>query len=872
MKKNYMIKLIVIIFIVSYILIFPCNIQLFKFNIKLSQEEKRYLENKKTIIFTGQINYAPFEFVDSNNDYNGMMIDLVRWISTEFGFKTKFIPQQFKKAQDDVLTGKADVITSFFYSKLRDRKFDFTLTIYNVPSSIFTYINRYDIQSLKDLNNKKISMQKGDIAEEYLKENKINAQIVYVKDFYEAVDKIVHLESDAVIGDEQIVWYHIFSKNYVKKIKKIGTPLYIGKNCMAVKQGNDILLSILNKGITKARQHGILEKLSSKWIGQTIKKRKIFVKYQRYFIISFVIIILIILLLFLNNFYLRRKVREKVKEIIENKEQLENNEKKLRTFINSIPDIICFVNKDDYIIEANNSFLTLLKLKGVDLSRYSIMEIVKNIPDYPENLKKLILEFSFNKDRSIYKFINSNKFKNKKTYTKNNFNDNLSYFNSNEVNTDKFYLTLNNNDIIRKEVQVELSNESILYFDLLKIPVYNNNREITNIISIGRDITDKKTIEKELLKVQKLNSLRNLASRFAHDFNNILTGIIANINLAQLKIKDEEVLELLKEAELASDSAKNISLQLLTFTKDVKTIKEVLNPVEVVKDAANFSLRGSKCKSNIILKSDEIYSINADRNQLIQAINNILINANQSMPEGGIIEITLENRKLEKFNNFPIKEDLYLIISIKDQGKGIEPGIINKIFDPFFTTKSNGNGLGLYSAYNICKNHNGYIFVDSKPNNGTIFHLLFPSTGEKADLLSDKSNIKAKHFKYNILNLDDEIIVQKAAKKIFEYFGCKIDAVFNDKEFFEQVKKQKYDIFIFDLVIPNSKGGLELIDDIKKEFPDTITIVSSGYTDNRAISDYKKIGFDYFLKKPYNIGTVFTILDDIEKNKKITNN
>ena len=189
MKKNYVIKLIVIIFILSFILIFSYNIQLFKFNIKLSQEEKRYLKNKKTVIFTGQINYAPFEFVDNNNGYNGMMIDLIRWISTEFEFKIKFIPQQFKEAQDDVLTGKADVITSLFYSKLRDEKFDFTLTVYNVPSSIFTYINRYDIQNIKDLNNKKISMQKGDIAEEYLKENKINAQIVYVKDFYEAVIK-----------------------------------------------------------------------------------------------------------------------------------------------------------------------------------------------------------------------------------------------------------------------------------------------------------------------------------------------------------------------------------------------------------------------------------------------------------------------------------------------------------------------------------------------------------------------------------------------------------------------------------------------------------------------------------------------------------
>lgn len=812
----------------------------FKLN-SLTNKEKEYLKNKKTIIFTGQINYAPFEFIDKNNEYTGMMIDLVRWISTEYGFKVKFIPQQFQKAQLSVLKGEADVITSLFYSEKRDKFFDFTKTVFKVPSSIFTYINRYDIQSYQDLNNKKISMQKGDVAEEFLTSHNVKAKIIYVQDFYEAVDKIVSFESDAVIGDEQVVWYHVFNKNYVNKIKIVGKPLYIGQNCMAVKNGNIILLNILNKGINQAIKQGILDKLYAKWIGRTPEGKNYFLKYRNHIIITLLIIFFILILLFINNIYLRKKVKEKVNEIIEKNEKLETNEEKLRNLINSIPDIICFVDSNDNIVEANKSFLSLFKINNSNYKNHTITELTNLYINNSKNLNDFIKEFSI---QSFYTDLENIK------YEKNV----ISPFNT-------------NTKIIRKELKLILENDKLCYFDLIKIPIINKKNQIISIISIGRDITEKKLAENELIKIQKLNSLKNLSSRFAHDFNNILTGVIANITLLQMKTKNKEFLSLLKEAELAAESAKNISLQLLTFTKEAKTIKQEIDPVDLIEKAAKLSLRGGKCKYNILIKSNDIYAIKADQNQLMQALNNILINADQSMPDGGNIDILIENKIIDKFNNIPIDKKLYLIIEIKDHGIGIDKEKLSKIFDPFFTTKKKGNGLGLYSVYNICKNHNGYVFVKSQINKGTSFYLLIPSTGKFIKTNNNNETINTK-FNYSILLLDDDPIIHKAANKLFKHLGCYIENSYTDNEFIEKFNSKKFDIVILDLILPDSKGGIELIKEIKDKNPNIIAIVSSGYSNNPAISNYKEIGFNYFLKKPYTIYEVYEILNDI-KNKKL---
>jgi len=234
----------------------------------LSAVEQDYLNKKGAIIFISQTHYPPFEFIGPDGEHTGMCIELVRWMAAEFGFKIRLTHTSFKQAQQALLSGKADVLTSLFYSEKRDHIFDFSKEVFQVPASIFVVSERPDIRGLNDLQGKTIAMQAGDYALEYLESKRISFKVIYTKNFAEATDLVIAGQADAVIGDEQIVFYHIFSKNLTKRIKKVGEPLYIGQNCLAAKDPNPILIGILNKGIERARREGVLDQINKKWMGK----------------------------------------------------------------------------------------------------------------------------------------------------------------------------------------------------------------------------------------------------------------------------------------------------------------------------------------------------------------------------------------------------------------------------------------------------------------------------------------------------------------------------------------------------------------------------------------------------------------------------
>ncbi len=202
----------------------------FGYAVELSDEEEAFLREKRTVIFVSQTRYPPFEFVDKNDQHEGMMLDVVRWLAVEIGFQPVFTDCSFLEAQQAVLSGKADILTSLFYSDKRKERFAFTSTLFRVPASIFVQSNRTDIKDLNDLNRKIIAMQKGDYAKEFLEAHKIRFQVLDTKDFAEATDAVIAGKADAVVGDEQIVLYHVFSNKLTDKIKKVGQPLYIGQN------------------------------------------------------------------------------------------------------------------------------------------------------------------------------------------------------------------------------------------------------------------------------------------------------------------------------------------------------------------------------------------------------------------------------------------------------------------------------------------------------------------------------------------------------------------------------------------------------------------------------------------------------------------
>ncbi len=298
---------------------------------ELTEVQKLFLKQKGTIKFVSQTHYPPFEFVGLDRNHNGMCIELIRWIATEFEFKAYFTDTSFKQAQNAVLSSHADVLTSFFYSKKRDKIFDFTEMMFEVPASIFVAAERPDIKEIGDLQGKTIAMQAGDYAEEFLKGRNIQCFFKYTSSFAEATDLVITKSADAIIGDEQIVLYHIYSNNLTKQIKKVGSPLYIGQNCMGLRESDGTLVEILNKGIKLAQKKGVLEQIYRKWLGTTYAPSLTWIqKFYPFFLMVFGAVALVSLLVWTWNLKLREKVAIRTAE-------LSKSEKTLRTILDASP-------------------------------------------------------------------------------------------------------------------------------------------------------------------------------------------------------------------------------------------------------------------------------------------------------------------------------------------------------------------------------------------------------------------------------------------------------------------------------------------------------------------------------------------------------
>ena len=259
---------------------------------------------------------------------------------------------------------------------------------------------------------------------------------------------------------------------------------------------------------------------------------------------------------------------------------------------------------------------------------------------------------------------------------------------------------------------------------------YENGKPV-RVTTVFHDITEKKKLEQELFKAQKLESLGVLAGGFAHDFNNFLSGIMGNISLAKLEVdRGEDMMESLDEALRVASRASALTRQLLAFSKGGGLVKKTAPISEVLRDSTAFTLRGSKVKCEFTIAED-LWPVRVDLGQFSQVIHNLVINAVQAMPQGGTIRLHAHNATLEALSGLPLKAGRYVKISMQDEGLGIPQEHLAKVFDPYFTTKHQGSGLGLTMTYTTIHAHDGHIAVDSEMGKGTTFRIYMPASHEE---------------------------------------------------------------------------------------------------------------------------------------------
>ncbi|MEA5113126.1 MAG: AAA family ATPase [Geobacteraceae bacterium] len=384
---------------------------------------------------------------------------------------------------------------------------------------------------------------------------------------------------------------------------------------------------------------------------------------------------------------------------------------------------------------------------------------------------------------------------------------------------------------------------------------------------ILQDITDSRKMEREILKAQKLESLSILAGGIAHDFNNLLTGIVGNISIARMIAPAEGKLsKLLDNSEKASLRASKLTKQLLTFAKGGAPVKSISSLGEVVRESASFALRGSKviCEFNI---AGNLWPCEADVGQIGQVISNLVINAEQAMPDGGLITVTCDNFIIEETCHIPLQEGRYLRIHVKDQGQGIPKELLPNVFDPFFTTKRTGVGLGLTTTYSIIKRHDGLITVDSESGTGTMFTIYLPACDAVLQEVQDQEHPLPQGGK-KLLVMDDEDLILEVAENMLQSLGYDVACVHNGEQAVDAYQcamksGRPFDAVIMDLTIPGGMGGKEAVCKIAEIDPQVKAIVSSGYSNDALMAEYEKWGFSGILAKPYRAEDLSCILNQV---------
>lgn len=408
-------------------------------------------------------------------------------------------------------------------------------------------------------------------------------------------------------------------------------------------------------------------------------------------------------------------------------------------------------------------------------------------------------------------------------------------------------------------------------------PIKDDKGNIIGVVLVFRDITERKKMEEELQKVQRLESIGILAGGIAHDFNNFLQGILGNVSVAKYAKTEDEVFETLTKAEKASLQAKDLTQQLLTFAEGGTPIKTTASIKELINGSVDFALKGSNVKPEFSIPED-IWAVEVDEGQISRVINNLIINADQAMPEGGIIKVRAENVVISAEDALPLKDGRYVRIEIEDEGVGIPKEHLLKIFDPYFSTKQKGkgSGLGLTICYYIIQKHDGYITAESELGVGTTFYIYLPASQkeivEKGDL---EEQIVLGQGK--ILVMDDEEFIRDVANAMLKYLGYEVEFAKDGAEAIELYQKAKesgqpFDAIIMDLTIPGGMGGKEAIFKLLEIDPDVKAIVSSGYSTDAIMSDFKQYGFSGVITKPYTVatlsGTVSKVIRGIDKYPK----
>lgn len=434
--------------------------------------------------------------------------------------------------------------------------------------------------------------------------------------------------------------------------------------------------------------------------------------------------------------------------------------------------------------------------------------------------------------------------------------------------------------VVRRELEEEVGRRAVLVardgwerrVSYSVSPISDRKKEVVGAIVVFQDITDTLRAEAEMARIQKLESVGILAGGIAHDFNNILTSVMNSLSLARLAVDQrEKLLARLDSTERAILRARELTGQLLTFAKGGAPLKKVIAIADLLKDSAEFNLRGSNVAATFRI-AEHLWPVEVDSAQMHQVFDNLIINAAQAMPDGGTLVVGLDNCEVAEGEGGAVRPGSYVRATITDTGVGIDEAHLPIIFDPYYSTKPTGSGLGLATVHSIVSRHGGFLLVDSRVGEGTVFTIYLPALKDEVAVPpppEETGEVAAgDHRGARILIMDDDPEIRELLSELLSQDGYRPVAVAEGREAVREyhdalARGEGYDCLIMDLTIPGGMGGREAMARIREFDPGARAIVSSGYSNDPVMADYAGHGFAGRVAKPYQLAELVRVLHQV---------
>ena len=796
----------------------------------LSDEEHAYLEAKGEIVFAVQPNHAPFEFFRKKH-LSGMNVELAQWMAADMGFKVRFEIAPLAEALEMLRTGKVDAMTSLFYTPDRDSEFNFSSTLKLTPVTLFVRSDRNNITDISDLEGQRVAIMASSHALEILQHHNVTCEIKFVSTMKESIALVVDGAADAMVGNELVTQHHLYAATS-NDLKVVGDPLFTARLCMAVRQDNDTLRRILNKGIEHAQRTGTLYKIQGKWLGSEYSKHRMpFRTYLTLVSLGAIFVAGISLMILLWNRKLRQTVENRTR-------QFSDSEERLRQFFENSPDAVFVLEKEGGIVAVNSRACTFVKMKKGELLSKTIYDLS------PEDQHTAV-------------------------------QNNLNLWFSGKIDCCEGFSQASDGMVTPIEMTgnlLKLHGRPALQIHARDISLRKEAEEklyaARQLAEEAKEMAENATEMAETASLAKSEFLANMS----HEIRTPLNGIVG-------------MTELLSDTPLTSEQQNCIETILQSSTGLLNIINHVLDISKIEAGQmdvrpSSIDLRGLCSKvyglfrapvkqKHITLHCDcsenvPLY-VEGDEGLIEQVVINLVCNAIKFTHKGSIT-LNIECRK-----KGPRGAELHF--QIIDTGIGISKEKQETIFEKFTQADGSakrmygGTGLGLAICKQLIELMGGTIGLISSPGHGStfFFSLTLPQASHPAKQNEPQADKTPEVLRAGItvLLVEDNKVNQKVALAILRKAGCQVDAVGNGQDAIQQVARKNYDIVLMDCQMP-VMDGFEATAQIRAMGEDIAQIPIIAITAHAMKDDRKKCidsGMNDYISKPVSRNELIALIN-----------